>query len=362
MLDNSVIRDLLEKTADGVFSLYLYVDPGYQPNQNEQPAWHIYAKNALKDFSEQDDSTHWQTVKEHAENFMDSYSVQSKSLVLFVNEDGVIDSFDLPIAIQNSHTFGKIDVVPLLWALDEYEHYLVVLVDSEQARFVRASLGGATTDEEMSIDFDDYDFRNKQFIHANHGDGIDGQQGSGGDNFADMKAEHIRRFHKDVAEQIRDVMRDMQSERIVLAGSEQAAHQVKSLLHETVQAQVIDILAIPFDSNDSKIANEIQTAALNYERSKELDLVNEVIGFAKAGGRGALGLDAVREALKMQQVDLLILPYPMEDEALASELTLGALNSGASVELVHGSAATHLADEGNVAARLYYSVNEPENA
>ncbi len=32
MLDNSVIRDLLEKTADGVFSLYLHVDPGYQPN------------------------------------------------------------------------------------------------------------------------------------------------------------------------------------------------------------------------------------------------------------------------------------------------------------------------------------------
>ena len=363
MLDTTVIQDLLEKTTDGVFSLYLRVDPAYQPNQNEQPAWHIYAKNALSDLTQQEgEDTNWKTVHKHAETFINNYSAQSKALVLFVNEEGVIDSFNLPLAIENHHSIGEIDVVPLLWAMDEYERYLVVLVDNQQARFVSASLGGASTNEEMSIDFDDYDFGNKRFIHANRGDSIDGQQGSGGDNFADMKAEHIRRFHKDVAEQIRDVMRDLESERIILAGSEQAAHQVKSLLHDTVQKQVVDILAIPFDSKDSKIATEIQTAALNYERSNELDLVNEVIGFAKASGRGALGLDDVRQALEMQQVELLILPYPMDDETLASELTLSALKSGASVELVHGSAASHLDGEGKFAARLYYSVSEPENA
>lgn len=363
MLDNTAIQDLLKNDSENIFSLYLHIDPAYQPNQNEKPAWNIYAKNALSDLDKQEKSSDkWDAVKNHAEDFIENYTSQSKSLILFVNSEGVIDSFNLPIAVENRHSIGKIDVVPLLWAMDEYERYLVVLVDSEQARFVSASLGGAITNQEMSIDFDDYDFGNKRFIHANRGDGVDGQQSSAGENFANMKDEHIRRFHKDVAEQIRDVMRDMNSERIILAGSEQAAHQVKDLLHETMKAQVVDILAIPLDSNDSNIASEIRNAAMNYERSHELDLVNEVIDFAKSGGRGALGLEDVRKALKMQQVDLLILPYPMDDEGLASELTLSALNSGATVELVHGSAADHLANEGNFAARLYYSLNQPENA
>ncbi|GAB5492920.1 MAG: hypothetical protein Phog2KO_31350 [Phototrophicaceae bacterium] len=363
MLDPNTIQSLLENTSENLLSLYLHVDAGYQPNQSNQPAWQIYLKNALSDLENQNNNNiDWSSVKTHTQEFVEGYSPQSKSLVLFVNEEGVISHFDLPVAVKNYHAIGEIDLVPLLWAIDEYEQYLVVLVDSEQARFVSASLGGASTNEEMTIDFDDYDFGNKQFIHANHGDGIDGQQGSGGDNFADMKDEHIRRFHKDVAEQIREVMGDIQAERIVLAGSEQSAHQVKSLLHDSVQAQVVDILAIPMDSNDSDIASQISQTALNFERSSELDLVNEIIDFAKSGGRGALGLDAVQKALDMQQVDLLILPYPMDDEDLASELTLKALKSGASIELVHGSASDKLATEGTFGARLYYSINETQNA
>lgn len=363
MLELNTIQGLLENPSKNLLSLYLHVDAGYQPNQSNQPAWHIYLKNALNDLENQNSNDiDWNLVKTHTQEFIENYNIQSKSLVLFVNEDGVGNSFDLPVAIKNHYSIGEIDIVPLLWALDEYEQYLVVLVDSEQARFVSASLGGADTNEEMTIDFDDYDFGNKQFIHANHGDGIDGQQGSGGDNFDDMKDEHIRRFHKDVAEQIRDVMSDIQAERIILAGNEQAAHQVKHLLHDSVQAQVVDILAIPIDSNDSEIATQISQTALNFERSSELELVSKVIDFAKSGGRGALGLEDVQNALNMQQVDLLLLPYPMDDEDLASELTLKALKSGATVELIHGSASAKLATEGNFGARLHYSISEPRNA
>lgn len=358
MLKHSDIRDLLAQAPEQVLSLYLRVDRAYQPNQSETPAWRIHLKNAMSAVEEQFKNS--KSISENVTQFFENYSPSSKSLVIFAGEDDYLESFELPIAIESNHTIGEIDVVSLLWAIDEYERYLVALVDVEQARFLSAYLGRADTSDEMEIDFDDYDFREQQFVDA-RGTGGDGfRQSSGGENFEDMKREHVRRFHSDIAERIRDLADDMGAERIILGGNEKAAHQVKDLLHDTMKNKVVDILPVPLERSDSEVAEAIEDAALNYERSHEHDLVNEVINLAKSGGRGALGVEDIRQALKMQQVELLVLPYPMDDEALAAELTLEVLNSGGEIELVHGSAASLLQQEAEVGARLYYQIAETQ--
>ena len=58
----------------------------------------------------------------------------------------------------------------------------------------------------------------------------------------------------------------------------------------------------------------------------------------------------------MQRVELLVMPYPMDDADLAAELPLHTFASGGSVELVHGEAADRLNQEGGLAARLYYAL------
>jgi len=87
-----------------------------------------------------------------------------------------------------------------------------------------------------------------------------------------------------------------------------------------------------------------------------MDLVQQVIDFAKAGGRGALGRKDVDMALTMQRVETLILPWPTDDEKKATEYSARAFESGGRVELVHGAAADRLRQEGGIAARLYYTL------
>lgn len=365
MLTTATIRDLLNDAPEQVLSLYLHVDPGHQPNQNEPRGWTIYVKNALRDVeqaADDDSDIDWKAIHKATERALESYTPSGKSLALFVGADGYVESFDIPVVIENQHAFGDINLVPLLWALDEYERYLVVLVDSEEARFMSAYLGRATTDDEMSIDFDDYDFGEHSFVDARSGREGTFRQSSGGDNFDDMKAEHVRRFHNTVAEQVRDIMMGMQSERIILGGDSKSAHQVRDLLHGKLKEQVVDILPIPMSANDSDVASAIQETALTYEREQEMALVDEIIGFAKADGRGAIDIDVIQDALERQQVDLLILPYPMDDEALAADLTLQAVQSGADVELVHGNAAARLTHEAPAAVRLYYALPNTEQA
>ena len=85
--------------------------------------------------------------------------------------------------------------------------------------------------------------------------------------------------------------------------------------------------------------------------------MNQVIDFAKSRGRGALGEEAVKMALDMQRVELLILSWPTNNPDLSDDLAFRALQLNSEIELVHGEAAERLNAEGGVAARLYYAFN-----
>lgn len=362
MLNTEHVRDLLYDMPDDVLTFYLHVDPSHRPNQNTPPAWQIYIKNALREVEgrlSDPNAPIWHNIRTELDNYLRGYQPRGKSLVMFVSADGV-HTHDLPIALENRHAYGEPLVVPLLWAIDEYEQYLVVLVDQEEAQFFSAYLGGADSDDELSIDFDAYDFRDKNYMNNSRAPsrGQPMAQGSGKDNFDDMHNAHLKRFHKDVAERIREVMGDKQAERIILGGNQKAAHAVRDHLHDSIKPNVVDILNIPISASEDDVAKGIRQTATNYERDHELEVVEEVINFAKANGRGALGVEAVEKAFTMQQVETLVMPFPPDDIDTASALTLRALHMGANVELVHGSPALKLKQEGNIAARLYYSIDE----
>ena len=161
---------------------------------------------------------------------------------------------------------------------------------------------------------------------------------------------------RDVVAHLQKLMDKHQARRIILGGNEQSAYHVRNLMPEKMANAVVAVLPIPILAYPRDWGEQVQSAALEYERQEEIKLVQEVIDLAKAGGRGALGWEAVRKALQMQQVELLILPWPVVDEAQATDLTLKTFASSGKIELVHGEAAQLLGGEGGLAARLYYAL------
>ena len=365
MLTFDHIRNTQNTIDEDVLTLYLQVDNAYQPNQAERPAWRIYVENALRDVRQNhldEESDMYKAIEERTRNFFEDYHPSSKSLVLFVGAN-TMHTHELPITLENNHAFGDPMLVPLMWAVDEFERYLVVMVDQEEARLASAYLGNASVNDEMTIDFDEYDFRDKNYINRNVG-GSDRNiaHGSKKDQFDDMHRAHLERFYIDIAENIREALDEMNSERVVLAGNTKAANAVKDKLHQSIQEKVVGIINLPMSANERDIAKAILDPALKFERAEEMTLVEEVIGFAKAGGRGALGEEDIRQAFTMQQVELLVIPFPVDDDNrdLIYELTTEALNNGAGIELVHGAPAAKLRHESPLAARLYYAINEAQ--
>lgn len=364
MIDLAGIKALAAQTDEHTLTLYLNVDNATPENQALIPAWRIYAKNKLFEFESfaKSQTRAWGDLRTRVERFIEQYSPSSKGLALFAWGDD-LQTVELPFAVENAATFGNARIAPLLWVLDEYEPYLIVLVDQEEARFFMAQLGSIGFREGIEVDIEQYDFKERTYAAnpnpVGGGNAVHG--GSGQDDHAAMLDEHRTRMYRQVATALQAYVQQHGIRRFILGGAEQSAHAVKNLLPQKLQDTIVAVMNIPLRATLPEIFEQAQPKAIDHERQEEMQIVQEVIDFAKARGRGALGKAQVDEALTMQRVELLILPWADGQSNgaggdLRPDLPLKAFASGGSVELVHGEAAELLKREGGVAARLYYAL------
>lgn len=375
MLGINDVKALLSQTDERTLTLFVDVDNATRENQASVPAWQIWIRNELDSFGGRlnaEQKSVWPNIRQRVESFVQSYTPASKTLVIFANEAD-LTTFELPIKLdENELAFGRPQVGHLLWMIDEYEPYLLVLVDQEKARFFVTYLGSVGFQGGLDVDIEEYDFRERDSLNSSRGGtggglaagsgaGVGGgteggTHGMGDEKFEAMLDEHRNRFYREVVERVEVLQKQHSTERIVLGGSEQAAHAVKNLMDERLKKYLVGVVGIPMYETSQQISERVQPMALEYERKQEFDIVSQVIDFAKAGGRGALGQAAVNEALEMQRVELLVLIWPSPNEARDNELAFRALQLNSNVELVHGEAANLLHSEGEVAARLYYAL------
>ena len=358
MINQNKVHEIVNNFNDNTLTLYLSVDPAYIENQSQTPAWNIWLKNAIKDIeSSLDDHQQpaWKQIINRLDEHFNMYQPNGRTLVIFMDEDHKYIQ-ELPLTMQNRKHFGKPHVAPLLWAMDEYEQYLIVMIDKEKAAFRKAYLGNLQTESEMTIDLE-YDWGEKTLMPASGGDGQALRQGNNREAFEDMIEAHQDRFYQSVADEVQDLLKK-QPMRLILGGNERSANVVESKLHSSVSTHLVSILSIPMDANDKQVMDRIWQTAYNYERNFDFDIVEEVTSMAHANGRGVLGREDLETAMERQQVEQIIMPYNLlqDDPDYAQELTLWSLENNRSIEFVHGQAATKIENAGGIAARLFYSL------
>jgi hypothetical protein len=358
---NELIHDFAQYAGthegEDYLSLYLNVDPSERVNQTENPAWRIFLKNAIDQFeaemdpvqtrqwkkvrlSDQSPETAWARTRKRLDSVVNNYRPEGKTLVVFVSP-GASYSYELPVKLDNAVYFGRPHVQDFLWALDEYEQHLALLMTEDQARALLLSLGQTTAEVEVTSD--------EAWIRSMH-------KSAKSSKIDDRQDELDSRFIRDIATRMEKFFlqnRDLQ--RVVLGGNTTMANALRGVLHPAVQERVIAILPIPFEAAPHEIADRMREPAKAAERDHELALVNDIIGQAKSTGRGVLGYEAVTEASNRAAIQVLALMYP-DDAEQVEPLLLNALQAGAQIEFVRGEASDVLGQNGRIAARLYYAM------
>jgi hypothetical protein len=362
MLNLDEVKQVLTQAGENTLSLYLNVNNALPENQATTPAWRSWLNNELHNLGDpfpQEPRTPREKTITEVRQYLDAYQPTSKGLALFAGENlDSIRTYELAVPIDNQISFGVPLVAPLLWVIDEYEPYLVVLVDQEEARFFTSTLGNVGFEEsvERSEDVSEWHEMTTMSNPAPGGGRGAVHGGSGRDDFEKRMDEQRSHLYRDVASRIDAMMQQSGARRLIFGGAEQSVHAVINLLPDRPKAAIVGILPIPLRSTTQQIFEQALPTAQEFERQKEIELVTQVTDFARAGGRGALGRTAVIEAMEMQRVELLVMSWPAVDSELASSLALWALSLNSKIELVHGDAANMLANHDGVAARLYYTM------
>lgn len=358
MIDLADIHRLISQPdADHTLSVFLMVDAARLENHAATPGWRIWLKNALRELrGEHPEDATFDALRRRCEVLLEQHRGHAKGLALYLTPASE-QVFELPVPLaENAVAYGRASLAPLLFAMDEYEQTLIVVVDQMRARFISGYMGGAQREGSHVNDVEAYDFRHKDQMPTGRNQGERTMGGSNRDAFAATIGDHLRRFYQEVAAQVRQIAQDRGIRRIILGGPVESAHALRHEMHDSLARQVVAIVAIPQWLDDGAVMRLALPAALEVEHAQEVELVDEVIDLARSGSRGALGLVAVEDCLARQQVELLILPWSLADAALRDHLPLAALRAGAKIEFVSGAAAERVVAEGGVAARLFYTL------
>ena len=331
-----------------ILTAYVDVDPTDPANMRETPAWAIQLKNEAKKLADQVGAERlkrrpvqqqWEQTADMVQQYLHDRKPTGRSIVLFTDLEDYI-AVDLPVKMPTRLYYGFPQVKHLLFALDQYQTYEVVLFSGSDTRLVEVYLSRASADLIVKTDHDKAWRLGRKSMEA----GVDRRT-----------PEFERRFVTEVAAEIdRHYLGDLEFERLIFGGNLKLAHAVKNALHPVVREIVIAIEPIDFKLPEFEIADLVKQIAENFENAYDLAQVEGLVSLHGRGGPAVIEQQGVEIALGNGQVKTLILPYPIDAEKF-DVLMVDAIVHGVDIKFVYGAAADRLNEFGGIGARLYYS-------
>jgi peptide chain release factor subunit 1 len=162
-----------------------------------------------------------------------------------------------------------------------------------------------------------------------------------------------RRFAGEAAQAIAALLERVKARHLILAGDERALTVLEGELPPAATAVLEHVERIDMRAPKDDVHDEVKPILAALRIDDERDAADRAIAGWRAGDLGAVGIDAVAEALERGQVDELVIDEEADvDEALRGELVRQAALTAAEVITTTGH--ERLRQLGGVAATLRY--------
>ncbi|MGN6557435.1 MAG: VLRF1 family aeRF1-type release factor [Solirubrobacterales bacterium] len=223
----------------------------------------------------------------------------------------------------------------------------VALLSSERVRLLRCAEGALEELEDWELSIFSLDWRERKSQSTAQGVGS-----SGHDQF-DERLEHNRqRFLTECGKLAAGVLEDSGLDQMIVFGPARDVEAFNagfgSAKAELALGGDVELISTP----KGKLGEVVAEAIERLDDQRDRELVERVLGEAKGGSRGAVGLQETKEALAEGRVDHLVFDGAIGSEAEA--LIRGALAGSAEVTIVRDELAAPLAEAEGVAAILRY--------
>jgi peptide chain release factor subunit 1 len=247
---------------------------------------------------------------------------------------------DAPIDEHTIYVSDRPHLYPLARLDSRYPRCAAVLCDTNRARIFVLALAGIEQEHQI--------------------EGTKTRRHSMGGWSQARYQRHIDNYHqqhvKDVVDALDRIVRAEDIPHVVLFGDAVVIPMLRDELPQHLQERVIDQANLPTGSNQPLVLEKTLESLEKHQAESEREKVEELIGSWRAGGLGVVGLEAVRQALEIGQVDELLIAGggPQIEPEVADELVTKARQTSATATIVQD--ATLLAGVGGVGALLRYRV------
>lgn len=385
-MDLHELEELAASDRQDVLSVALDVDPTKPDNQRANPAYRIWLRRALLEIFEHVAREQRAEVDELIDRVLTRVDDQrhGRGLAIFAAPD-LWREYALPFPLPRRVHYGRPDLSPLLWALDEYEPYAILAADRERVRLIVAFLGQADVVDQEVLTLDTRAWRTTSgrpptFTRQT---GTGAARGAQRDTFDARVDEQERRFWRTAAEIASRTLQDLGISRMIVAGPPETTAAVAGLLANSGAVQIVAVVPVPPHASVTELRDLTLPVALAEEHRRERDLVTALLERSGSRTGAVAGLTATLDALTDGRVQLVIADAGHETHiwqcprcgatsatersacpncgsAMAPVPLLYALSllvrrSGAELEMVSGEAAHLLKPHGGIGAILRYS-------
>lgn len=330
-----------------MLTAYVDIDTTDPKNNRETPAWSIELKNQFKEIKARIDpeqlkrrsvQQRWEKAEERILEHLREQKLTGRSIAFFSDLDDYL-AVDLQVKMPTRLYYGLPQVKHLLFALDQYKTYEVILFAEAEVRLVEVFLSRTSTDLTMNSEHGKTWKLGRKSMEA----GVDRRS-----------PEFERRFVNEIATEINShYLGDLEFERLILGGNQKLAHAVKNALNPLTRKVVAAIQPMDYIIADRELANLVRGIADQFEEAYDLSVVETLYNTHGRGGPAVIMRQDVENGLAMGQVKELILPYPVKEEEFDALIVDVVLN-GVDIEFVHGEAAEKLNQGSGIGAVLYY--------
>ncbi len=297
------LRNRTAKNDSPVLSVYLNIDPSISMNAKggykvvlDQMLSRIEKaiENDPKLISHYEEDKNW--VKKRVENLIPA----GKTFIAFCDaSENIFYEEEIPLRLANAVYYEPIPYIkPIVEAMDHYERYAIVLLDSEKARFFTL-IFGKLDEIQDSINIPPVKYR----------------KAPGSDHMRSQTVFQRRAetwtnwFLKDISSKIHDIVEEEDIQHIILMGPSEVTSDLYRFLPKGLQERVVARLRMSVKAKPDEILEVVMPVIEERERLSELRTVADLITTAnKTTEKAVLGLNAVLDSINQGRVYLLVYP------------------------------------------------------
>jgi peptide chain release factor subunit 1 len=227
-----------------------------------------------------------------------------------------------PVESHRLYIANQPQLYPLARILDEYPRYVALLADTHSARiFVFAANAVVKTEE----------IEGQKTKHHKKGGWSQARYQRHTENF------HLRHA-KEVVDAVERIVRDEAIDKILVSGDEVILPLLRDQMPKDVADRIVDVVKMDVRTPEHEVLQATIEALRGHDAADDRERVDGLVGAYRANGLATVGVENVRKAFELGQVDELVIAAVREGTDENNELVRQARNTSATIRFIQDAA------------------------